>query len=229
MKYTIIRCIFYQFCNRCDKQKQKKNYFLTSLQITVTPFLFFAVALCVSCQDLFQGWLMEWPEYNRRRRIVFFSEDISFLTRKWEFSFSPPLSGVPHLCGSVRLLLIDWNLLGNKGPQCAGKGSTWGGAMWMEAVGWVRGVVHCSPGAFVSDTVPLWGLMRTNWSECNKWIIELNKRLYFVGCTCRDPPIICPLSWAHWLASAWSGSLNISLSLSCLFYYVSACSAALWI
>lgn len=83
------------------------------------------------------------------------------------------------------------------------------------------GGAHCSPGAFVSDTVPLWGLMRTNWSECNKWIMELDKRLYFAGCVCWDPPIICPLSRARWLASAWSGSLNISLSLSCLFYYMS--------
>lgn len=83
------------------------------------------------------------------------------------------------------------------------------------------GCSHCSPWAFVSDTVPLWGLMRTNWSECNKWIMELDKRLYFVGCVSWDPPIICPLSRARWLASAWSGSLNISLFLSCLFYYMS--------
>lgn len=172
---------------------------------------------------------MEWPEYNRRRRIVRPrtpppSGDISLSMRKWEFSSPLPLSGVLCLFGSV--LLTDWNLGGSQGPLCAGKGGTWGEATWMEAEGGFQGrfggIVHCSPGAFVSDTVPLWGLMRTNWSECNKWITEWDKRLYFVGCVCWDPPIICPLSWEHWLASAWSGSLNISLSLPCQFYYVSA-------
>lgn len=34
-----------------------------------------------------------------------------------------------------------------------------------------------------------------------------------------DPPIICPLSPARWLASAWSGSLNMSLSVSRLVFY----------
>lgn len=62
------------FATGVTNRNREKNKFLTSLQITVTPFLFFAVALCISCQDLFQSWLMEWPEYNRRRRIVFFQK-----------------------------------------------------------------------------------------------------------------------------------------------------------
>lgn len=170
---------------------------------------------------------MEWPEYNGRRRIVFFGRYF-ILTRKWGNFFSPLLSGEPRLLGSVHLLLIDWNLLGNKGPQCAGKGSTWAVAMWTRGG---RGYSHCSSGAFVSNTVPLWGLMRTNWSECNKWIMELDKSSYFVGCFLWDPPIICPLSQICYLASTWSGFLNISLSLSCLIYSLAhyACSFLRWI
>lgn len=204
--------------------RKKEKHFLTSLEITVTP-LSFSLRLLFVCHVKIYFRVDWWSDLNTiGDAALCFAEDMSFLTRKRGFSFSPPLSGIPRLFGSVRLLLIDWNPLGNKGPQCAGKGSTWATTMRMDKEGGVcvcvgGGFAHCSLGAFVSDIVPLWGLMRTNWSECNKWIIELDKGLYFVGCVCWDPPIICPLSRARWLASAWSGSLNISLFLSCLFYY----------
>lgn len=171
---------------------------------------------------------MEWPEYNRRRGIVPPpppSGDIALWMRKWEFSFSPPLSGVPRLFGSAPTRLDPrWQ---PGATMCwEGEHLRWsdmdGGGGWVSGVGvCVWGGLFIVPLELLSQTQsPLWGLMRTNWSECNKWITERYKRLYFVGCVCRDPPIIRLLSREHWLASAWSGSLNISLSLSCQFYYV---------
>lgn len=171
---------------------------------------------------------MEWPEYNRRRRIVrppppSFRRYFTLDAETGNFLLCP-LFQVCLACSA--LFQQGWNLGGSHGPQCAGKGSTWGEATWTKAEGgfqgwWWWGRLFIVPLELLSQTQsPLWGLMRTNWSECNKWITERDKRLYFVGCVCWDPPIICLLSWEHWLASAWSGSLNISLSLSCQVYYV---------
>lgn len=127
--------------------------------------------------------------------------------------FYPPLSGVPHLFGSILLLAHRLEPSGQQGPQCAGEGEHLScGDVWGSGGG-----AYCSPGAFVSDTVPLWGLMRTNWSVCNQWIIEEDKRLYFGGAACRGPPIICPLSRAGDSHLYEVDSLNISLSLSRLF------------
>lgn len=163
---------------------------------------------------------MEWPEYSRRRFIVNFGRYFVLKAETGIFFFTASFR-----CASlVRLGPSLAHRLEPSGQQ--GATMCWEGEHLscsnVDGHGGRGGVAHCSPGAFVSDTVPLWGLMRTNWSECNKWIIELDKRSYSVGCVCWDPPIICPLSRAHWRTSAWSGSLNISLSLSCLFYYMSA-------
>lgn len=159
---------------------------------------------------------MEWPEYNRRRCIVFFGRYFILNAEMGIFFFTPSFrcASLVRLCPSLAHRLEP---SGQQGATMCWEGEH---LSCSDVDGRGGGVAHCSPGAFVSDTVPLWGLMRTNWSECNKWIIESDKSLYFVGCVCWDPPIICPLSWARWLASVWSGSLNISLSLSCLFYYM---------
>lgn len=78
-----------------------------------SPSLFFATALCTSCQDFYfrVDW---WSDPNKTEDVALwgFLEDISFLRRKWEHFFSPCLSGVPCLLGSVHLMLIDWNPLG---------------------------------------------------------------------------------------------------------------------
>lgn len=191
---------------------------LTSLEITVTPLPF-----CCSCSlyvmsrfisELIDGvtWI-----YNRMTMHCVFQKIFHSQRGNRDFLFHPSFrcTSLVRLCPSLAHRLEP---SGQQGATMCWEGEH----LSCSDVDGRGGGAHCSPGAFVSDTVPLWGLMRTNWSECNKWIMELDKRLYFVGCVCWDPPIICPLSRARWLASAWSGSLNISLSLSCLFYYMSA-------
>ena len=178
---------------------------------------------------------MEWPEYNRGHCIVvffcfvsvfFFLQDISALRRKWgTFLFTPSFRCGP-LVGVCPSLAHRLEPSGQRGATMCWE---WEHLSCGDVdVGRV-GYPHCSLGAFVSDTVPLWGLMRTNWSEWNKWIMELDKSLYFVCCSCWDPPIICPLSPKCWLESAWSGLPNVLLSLSGLFItLVHNAKAFLW-
>lgn len=110
---------------------------------------------------------MEWPEYNGSRCIAFcFFSEVIPLMQKWEFSFSPTLSGVPHLFGPAIPFLKDWNFVGNN--------VLWKGALKVERrqcmrmVGLRLGGGGCSlfPGSFCLSHSPL---MRVN-EDKSVWV-----------------------------------------------------------
>lgn len=133
-KENNVHCFLDWFCNRCDKQKLSH----VSGNYCNSPSFSFELPFVRHVKIYFRvDW---WSDLNIiedvalclvRRYFILNAEMGNFPFFIW-----PPLSGEPRLFSSDRLLLTDWNLLGNKGPQCAGKGSTWVVAMWMWVEGW---------------------------------------------------------------------------------------------
>lgn len=193
-------------CWRCDKHAcTEKSTLLASSEITVTPLpplcfrSFYIMSQFIS--DLIDGvtWISQ-----RILHCDLFGKRVGGTLRgkifhSWsgneEVSFHPVFQVYPacwRLCPS--LAHTTGTLGAMKGPQCAERGGGRALELCRYECGERVGYSHCSLEAFVSDTAPLWGLMRTNWSECNKWIMERDKSLYLVCCFCWDPPIICLLS-----------------------------------